>query len=128
AEVFPFLEHFLPEAEKFWSSANEGELRSGIWTEDSCDDQEIHLEATACVVANRKLLLVRRIETDFDQLHRALQKGRELSIVHDRLISETAKKEILLHCIIHDLCGPLSGISATLDILRKEGLSDETQR
>ena len=76
----------------------------------------------------RRLLLVRRIETEFDQLHRALQRGRELSITHERLLAETSKKEILLHCIVHDLSGPLSGVTGALDILRHENLSLEARR
>lgn len=128
ATVFPFLDHFFPEAEQFWMSGGDGELRSGIWTENARDQTEIHLEATACAICGEKLLLVRRIETEFDQLHRALQRGRELSITHERLLSETDKKEILLHCIVHDLSGPLSGITGALDILRTENLSAEARR
>ena len=126
--VFPFLDHFLPDAERFWDSGAEAELRSGIWTENARDGSELHLEATACAVCGEKLLLVRRIETEFDQLHRALQRGRELSITYERLLSETNKKEILLHCIVHDLSGPLSGVSGALDILRTENLSVEARR
>ena len=128
ASVFPFLEHFLPDAEPFWESSGTGELRSGIWTESARDETAIHLEATACVVGDESLLLVRRIETEFDQLHRALQRGRELSLIHERLLAETNKKEILLHCIVHDLSGPLSGITGALDILRSEKLSPEARR
>ena len=126
--AFPFLEHFLPDAERFWLSGGDGELRSGIWTENARDGSELHLEATACAVCGETLLLVRRIETEFDQLHRALQRGRELSITFDRLLAETDKKEILLHCIVHDLSGPLSGITGALDILRSENLSAEARR
>jgi signal transduction histidine kinase len=128
ASVFMFLEHFLPDAEKHWESGGAGELRSGIWTESAKHMDDIHLEATACRVAGKALLLVRRIETEFDQLHRALQRGRELSITHERLLAETNKKEILLHCIVHDLSGPLSGVTGALDILRNENLSSEARR
>ena len=103
-------------------------MRSGIWTENAPDGGELHLEATACRAAGEVLLLIRRIETEFDQLHRALQRGREISITHERLLSETNKKEILLHCIVHDLSGPLSGVTGALDILRTENLSQEARR
>ena len=128
AAVFPFLEFFLPDAERFWESGAEGEWRSGIWTENARDRSEIHLEATACAAGGEKLLLVRRIEAEFDQLHHALQQGREVSITHERLLEETNKKEILLHCIVHDLSGPLSGVTGALDILRSENLTDEGRR
>lgn len=123
AAVSPFLEFFLPEAEQFWVHPSSGELRSGLWTESAHDRTPIHLEAMACVVAERKFLVLRRLETEFDQLHRAYQKGRDLSLTFERLLNETNKKEILLHCIIHDLLGPLSGIIPTLDILRGENLT-----
>ena len=128
AGIFVFLEHFIPDAERVWESEGDGELRSGIWTENAKDGVEIHLEATACRVAGEVLLLIRRIETEFDQLHRALQRGREIFITHERLLSETNKKEILLHCIVHDLSGPLSGVTGALDILRTENLSQEARR
>ena len=128
AAIFPFLDHFLPDAERFWSAGGDGELRSGIWTETARDKTELHLEATACAAGGETLLLIRRIETEFDQLHRALQRGRELSITHERLLAETNKKEILLHCIVHDLSGPLSGVAGALDILRTENLSTEALR
>lgn len=127
AAISPFLDHFLPDAERLWNSG-ESEHRSGIWTENARDRTEIHLEATACTVCGEKLLLVRRIETEFDQLHRALQRGRELSITYESLLSETNKKEILLHCIVHDLSGPLSGVTGALDILRSENLTPEGRR
>lgn len=128
AAVFPFLEQFFLDADRFWESGEGGELRSGFWTEDAEDGSEIHLEATACRVGGTPVLLVRRIETEFDQLHRALQRGREIAITHDRLLSETSKKEILLHCIVHDLSGPLSGVTGALDILRGENLSVDARR
>jgi hypothetical protein len=126
--AFPFLEHFLPNAERHWESGASGELRSGIWTESGSDGTELHLDATACRVGGERLLLIRRVETEFDQLQRALQRGRELMLTHERLVAETSKKEILLHCVIHDLSGPLSGITGALDILRQEDLSKEGRR
>ncbi len=126
--LFPFLEHFLVDADLSWRCGFDDESRSGIWTENARDRSEIHLEATACTAGGEKLLLVRRIETEFDHLHRALQRGRELTITYDRLLAETNKKEILLHCIVHDLSGPLSGITGALDILRTENLTPEARR
>jgi signal transduction histidine kinase len=121
--IFSFLEYFLSEAERFWADAAGGELRSGIWAETSPDGVELHLAATACVVARKKILLIRRLEQEFDQLQRVYQKGRELLLTQERLLAETSKKEILLHCIIHDLAGPLSGITGTLEVLEGEKLT-----
>jgi signal transduction histidine kinase len=123
AAIFSFLEYFLPEAEKFWAGASGGELRSGIWAETRRDGAELHLIATACVITGKMILLIRRLEQEFGQLQRVYQKGRELLLTHERLVSEISKKEILLHCIIHDLAGPLAGISGALQVLEGEDLT-----
>jgi len=126
--IFSFLEYFLPEAGRFWADATGGELRSGIWVETNPDGIELHLAATACVVGRKKILLIRRLEQEFDQLQSVYQKGRELLLTHERLVAETSKKEILLHCIIHDLAGPLSGITGTLQVLEGEELTAQAAR
>jgi signal transduction histidine kinase len=51
------------------------------------------------------------------------QKGNELSLNYQRLIKEIQKKEILLHCIVHDLAGPLLGIKGGYELLANENLS-----
>jgi signal transduction histidine kinase len=51
------------------------------------------------------------------------QKGNELSLSYQRLIKEIQKKEILLHCIVHDLAGPLLGIKGGYELLANENLS-----
>lgn len=127
-KIFAFLEHFLPEAEPLWAKESSEEISSGFWAEGLEDGSEIHLKAVACFLAGKALLIVRRIELEFDQMQRALQRGREISITHERLLSETNKKEILLYCIVHDLSGPLSGITGALDILRNENLGVEARR
>jgi signal transduction histidine kinase len=123
--IFSFLECFLPEAGQFWAGKAGGELRSGIWMETSPDGTPLHLVAAACVISGKKLLLIRRLEQEFDQLQRVYQKGRELLLTHERLLAETSKKEILLHCIIHDLAGPLAGITGTLQMLENEAPSPQ---
>jgi signal transduction histidine kinase len=50
------------------------------------------------------------------------QKGNELSLSYQRLLKEIQKKEILLHCIVHDLAGPLMGIRGGFELLAKENL------
>jgi signal transduction histidine kinase len=126
--IFSFLEYFLPEAGRFWADGASGELRSGMWVETSPDGVELHLAATACIVARKKILLIRRLEQEFDQLQSVYQKGRELLLTQERLLAETSKKEILLHCIIHDLAGPLSGITGTLQVLEGEELTAQAAR
>jgi signal transduction histidine kinase len=52
------------------------------------------------------------------------QKGNELSLNYQKLIKEIQKKEILLHCIVHDLAGPLMGIKGGFELLSSENISE----
>lgn len=54
------------------------------------------------------------------------QKGNELAVNYYRLSREIQKKEVLLHCIVHDLAGPLMGIRGGFELLSMtESLSEE---
>ncbi len=128
AAVFPFLEFFLEDGEEFWARDSDGRIRSGFWTETTPGCPDMNFEAAACQLGGGKYLLIRRLTTGFDRLHSVFQKGRELSLVHERLVSEIGKKEILLHCIIHDMSGPLTGMMGALEIARKENLSERGRR
>ena len=119
-ERFPYLQVFLPEAEMLWASKPPGRVRSGTWTETDARGREIQLEATALCLAEGKVLLLRNIEDEFAQHRRILQRARERALDHERLLKETSWKEILLHCLVHDLAGPLSGMQGCFEMLERE--------
>ena len=52
-----------------------------------------------------------------------LQTARDSLLVHERLLKEIQKKEILLHCIIHDLSQPLTAMRGCFDVLAHETAS-----
>jgi signal transduction histidine kinase len=56
------------------------------------------------------------------------QKGNELSLSYQTLVKEIQKKEILLHCIVHDLAGPLMGIKGGFDLLARENISEQGRK
>lgn len=56
------------------------------------------------------------------------QKSNELNLNYQRLVKEIQKKEILLHCIVHDLAGPLMGIRGGFELLAREPLSDQGRK
>ena len=56
------------------------------------------------------------------------QKGNELSLNYQRLLKEIQKKEILLHCIVHDLAGPLLGIKGGFELLANENISPQGRK
>ena len=119
----PFIEDFLSEAEALWRSGAPDQLRAGPWTELSTDGSEHQLEVTAARVGSHEFLLIRLLDIAFAQRTHLLQKAREQSLDFERLLKEINEKEILLHCIVHDLSGPLTGIKGCLEMLENEPLS-----
>ena len=98
------------------------------WYRDIWGDETLHLEAFAVNQKLRRLLLLQVLGPAFQERVELLQKARENSLVHSRLIKEIQHKEILLHCIVHDLAGPLMGISSSLSLLDGETLSEAGRR
>lgn len=121
----PFLENFVLDAEEFWKSKDEGPLKSGNWTESSPDGTETPLEASALRIADRRILLVRNFTSSFAEQQPWLQTARDSLLEHERLMREIQKKEILLHCIIHDLSQPLSAMRGCFNCLTIGDLPDD---
>jgi signal transduction histidine kinase/DNA-binding NarL/FixJ family response regulator len=124
AEAAPFLENFLVDAAAFWDSHTEGSLQSGNWIEHTSDGDEIPLEASAVSLDGKSLLIVRNLSHTFAEQQQLYQTARDSLLEHETLIREIQKKEILLHCIIHDLTQPLTAMTGCFDLLSAEVLSD----
>jgi signal transduction histidine kinase/CheY-like chemotaxis protein/HPt (histidine-containing phosphotransfer) domain-containing protein len=132
----PFLEGFLMEAEAFWESPREtgvaGVLSSGAWMEQSRAElgaiHEIPLEALALRMDGKRVLSLVSQPEAFAERTRVLQTARDGLLVHERLRKEVQKKEILLHCIIHDLSQPLTAMRGCFEVLALEGVSARTKK
>jgi hypothetical protein len=98
-------------------------LKSGPWAEATLSGEDLHLEASAICLGSRRILLIERLGSRYTENQSLLQKAREISLEEQRHIKETQKKEILLHCIVHDLAGPLASIKGCLSLLKSENLS-----
>lgn len=122
AENSSFLENFLVDAEEFWNSNSAGSASSGNWIERDKNDREVPLEAFALSLDGRKILILRNLSANFAEQQQWFQTARDSLLVHERLLSEIQKKEILLHCIIHDLSQPLTAISGCFNLLSLEKL------
>ena len=120
-EKFPVLENFLIDAESFWMENETGRLKSGIWIEVDESGDELYLEASAVSLKDKKILL---IIANFQDKQILIQKARENSLSYYNLIKEIQKKEILIHCIVHDLAGQLTAIKYCFELLSLHTLSN----
>jgi signal transduction histidine kinase/CheY-like chemotaxis protein len=120
-EVSAFLKSFLADAETFWNSQAAEELASGDWIESTCERREVPLQAVALRVAGKRVLAIQSRATAFEERTRVLQTARDGLLVHERLLKEIQKKEILLHCIVHDLSQPLTAMRGCFECLALEG-------
>ncbi len=127
-ELSAFLANFLIDAEGVWQNRTRGRLRSGLWSESSPDGEDVHLEASALYANGRQILLIEHLPLVFKDAHAIVQKAREKTLDLQRLVEETHKKEILLHCIVHDLVQPLTGMKGCLTLLQEEDLSTKGKR
>ncbi len=125
AEKSPFLENFLAEAVDFWSASQPGALDSGAWIEKPASGAEIPLQATALLLLGRPILAIYS-GSQYPERVQLLQTARSSALEHEKLLREIQKKEILLHCIIHDLSQPLSVMSVALDCVAGEPISPRT--
>ena len=124
-ESMPFLDNFVTDAEEFWNSRAEGRAESGAWIEKGEDGREQALEASALWLAGRKVLLIQNPQQRYDERVQVLQTARDSLLEHEKLLREIQKKEILLHCIVHDLSQPLTAIRGSLSLLKLQSMAPE---
>jgi signal transduction histidine kinase len=126
-ETFPFLENFLIDAEEFWRSNTKTKLSSGLWTDKDLTGKDYHFEASAICLSDRKILLIQSLEDYYQEKQYIIQRAREHELIHQQLIKDNQKKEVLIHCIIHDIAGQLSSINCCLALLELENLTPKGQ-
>ncbi|WP_438023147.1 sensor histidine kinase [Sorangium sp. So ce233] len=123
--ALPFLEVFLPEAERAWSTEGRS-AQSDCWTQMTEDGEALHLEATALCVGSSRLLVVTRNDALLHERRRVLQRARELRLLHEALSREVERKDVLVHCIVHDLSGPLNSLLGALSLLQEQPLPEKS--
>jgi len=128
ADESPFLENFLVDAEGFWNSNRPGGATSGVWIERGPGSSETPLEATALRLEGKPVLVIHNLAGTYAERQKLFQTARDSLLEHERLIREIQKKEILLHCIVHDLSQPLSAMRGCFNILSLEKLSGDVKR
>ncbi|MGB6297471.1 MAG: HAMP domain-containing sensor histidine kinase [Rivularia sp. (in: cyanobacteria)] len=124
-EDFPFVENFLVDAEEYWQSNDDKPLKSGIWSNLDIAGNEFHFEASALFVNQKKILLIEMMSDAYLEKQNLIQQARENKLNYQHIIKENQKKEVLIHCIIHDVAGQLSGINCCLALLELENLTEK---
>src|SRR5579863_6795581 len=128
ADKSPFLENFLLDAEEFWRANSPGSVNSGNWIERGADGSDIPLEASARTLDGKRILLIQDLSETFGQQQQWFQTARNSLLEHEKLRKEIQKKEILLHCIVHDLTQPLSAMNSVFHLLDREHLSPQLKK
>ncbi len=121
----PFLENFLVDADKIWKSPSADRAESGTWVEQVAGGRELALEATALWLAGKRVLLIQNPQERYDRQVQVLQTARDSILVHEKLLREIQKKEILLHCIVHDLSQPLTAMRGCFSLLGMQPMSPD---
>jgi signal transduction histidine kinase len=84
SRTFPFLDHFLGDAEAFWAGGEPGRIGSGLSTESGADGAEFHYEAWAVTAETGQFLLL-EYRRDGAELQSMLQRAREGLLERERL-------------------------------------------
>ena len=90
---FPFIENFLYDAEQVWSETQNTSIRSGLWTEEISEYQELYLEAVALNVESRAILLIINETSNFDLRHKVFQNARNLALKNEKLESSVQEHQ-----------------------------------
>ena len=127
-EKSPFLENFLFEAEAFWGAPSSAGCQSETWIEQSPEGREIPLQAKALLVDGKRVMAIFSPSLEFREQVKMLQTARNVLLDQERLSREIQKKEILLHCIVHDLSQPLSVMHVAMECLANEVISERSKQ
>ena len=112
ADIFPFLESFLVDAEWFWTNkpADMKRFRSAPWTEVTDDGDEYYLEASAINLDHHDVLLIERLGTPFEEKLFVIQKAREKMLELEQLMESSKhgppnpdNASRLIKSILHDI-------------------------
>ena len=143
-----FLSSFLGDAAEFLTKRREDDLgsagsgdpqaaspilSSGVWTEVvlRADGREVDtsFEAHAVAITNGfGLVAVERLDASLEQKQTTLQRQRDAELSFEGLAREVQVKDVLLHCIVHDLRGPLASLVGSLSLLEKGDLDGQERQ
>ena len=119
--TFNALEPFIEDAETVWRT-REGDAASGTFVEADAMGRERPLYARAYGIDNRALLTLGPPVHTLEQTQRLLQRAREEALAIARTERRIEEREVLLHCIVHDLSNPLQNLRSSLQLIQDDDL------
>ena len=84
-EYSPMLEHFLEDAELFFTRNLPGSINTGVWQEDGICDGDQALYAQAMIVDGQSFIIIRLMKEGFSERVTVLRKAREQLLEHRSL-------------------------------------------
>jgi len=124
-DIFPFLDSFLPEADAARADPQAGRCDSAVFCAVTASGQELQLVASALRLGDDCVLILDGSQPRLQDLARLLQRARQADLVHQRLARDVLKRDILFHCIVHDLTSQLSSLRGVLQLLSGDALSQD---
>ena len=123
----PFFGLFAEDAAPHWATGSPVPMRSGRFVVTTSGGTDEDLEGIAVSAAGRAFMLIARMTEDAHA--RALQLAREQLLTHLQLLGESQQKDILYHCIVHDLASPMSAVRGAVDLMSMDaGVSGEHRK
>ena len=126
AATFDALGPFLGDARAVWAGEADT-AASGTFTEADASGRTRPLYARAFRIGDREILTLGPPVHAYAQTQRLLQHAREDALAQQRTQRRIEEREILLHCIVHDLSNPLQNLRSSLQLL-DDGLEPEESR
>ncbi|GAB5536861.1 MAG: hypothetical protein Rubg2KO_31100 [Rubricoccaceae bacterium] len=118
---FSALEPFLIDAEAAWTRGD-GDAESGTFVEADASERTRPLLARAFCIDQRALLTLGPPTHTLEQTQALLQRAREEALAAARTQRRIEEREVLLHCIVHDLSNPLHNLRSSLQFVLEDDL------
>ncbi|HEX4938366.1 MAG TPA: sensor domain-containing diguanylate cyclase, partial [Candidatus Kapabacteria bacterium] len=117
--IFPFIAHFIEDADVFWRNPVEARLGSGVWTELDEQGKQHQLEAYALLYQNTRILLLVDLSASFDARHQVYQRAREIALEQERLVMSLRRQQRKLQLQLQGLLTRDNGLASIDERIRQ---------
>ncbi|MDA3927364.1 MAG: hypothetical protein PF541_00270, partial [Prolixibacteraceae bacterium] len=137
--LFPYLAFFVEQLPKGIIRKGTIDHYSGIWTQNTLNDSEIHLNAWLYQVLDDSFILVQPVNENKKKENKIIQSARENTLAYEQL--QKTKKELqdllklkdqFVSIVSHDFRSPISsltnGISFLLEDINQSKIFDDSHR